>query len=321
MSATIAVRNLYKQYNPPRGPVALHNVTLDVAGGTVLSLLGPNGAGKTTLIAILCGVIRPTAGDAFIAGYSIVQAPLDAKRLLGVVPEEVALYPRLSARQNLRYFGQLYGLRGRTLRLAIDEVLHTVGLAERADERVAHYSQGMKRRLNVGVALLPRPPVLLMDEPTVGLDPEGRRRILDLVAHLKHEFGTTILYTTHHMEEAQELSDQVAIIHQGRIIAQGAPDALIQKVHPQDMVRFRVRGPTLPPNLLRHLGEVAGVEEVALRGDTITISLLHTAQALPRILHLLEEARVPVRSLTVDKPNLETVFLRLTGAPLQEESP
>ncbi|NOZ73587.1 MAG: ABC transporter ATP-binding protein, partial [Chloroflexi bacterium] len=209
MTAIISIHELRKQYHPPDGPLALAGIDLQIREGEIFSLLGPNGAGKTTLLAILSGLLRPTSGEAIIAGHNVVHDPMAVKRIIGVVPEEIALYPQLSARQNLRYFGQLYGLRGQALDKATGEVLAAIGLANRAQEKIARYSNGMKRRLNIGVGLLHNPRIVFMDEPTVGLDPESRRRILDLVVQLNREQGTTILYTTHYMEEAHELSHRV----------------------------------------------------------------------------------------------------------------
>ena len=325
MAGIITVRKLSKQYHPPDGPMAINEVDLQIQEGEIFSLLGPNGAGKTTLIAILCGLFPPTSGDAIVAGHSVVQDPMAVKRIIGVVPEEIALYPQLSGRQNLRYFGLLYGLSGQELDEAIDDVLTVIGLVDRVGDKVGSYSSGMKRRLNVGVGLLHRPQIVLLDEPTLGLDPESRRRVLDLVLQLKRDHGTTILYTTHHMEEAQELSDRVGIIHHGRIIALGTPDELIQTIHVGDTLhlscmpstgRLHVGVSKESAPLLDALRQVRGVKEVSAEGDAITLSLLHAAQVLPEILRIMQEAGIVVSSLTVQQPNLEAVFLHLTGQRL-----
>ena len=320
MAAIITVRKLSKQYNPPDGPLAINDVDLRIQEGEIFSLLGPNGAGKTTLIAVLCGLFPPSSGDAIIAGHSVVQNPMAVKRIIGVVPEEIALYLQLSGRQNLRYFGLLYGLSGQELDEAIEDVLTVIGMTDRAGDKVAHYSSGMKRRLNVGVGLLHKPRILLLDEPTLGLDPESRRRILDLVLELKQDHGATILYTTHYMEEAQELSDRVGIIHHGKIIALGTPDELIQTIHAEDRLRLHVGVSKVSASVMDALRQVRGVKRVLLEGDAITLSLLHAAAALPEILHIAEESGINVRSLTVQQSNLETVFLRLTGQRLTEAS-
>jgi ABC-2 type transport system ATP-binding protein len=316
MAEIINIRKLSKQYNPPHGPMAINEIDLQVNEGEIFSLLGPNGAGKTTLIAVLCGLFPPTSGDAMIAGHSVVQNPMAVKQIIGVVPEEIALYPQLSGRQNLRYFGLLYGLSGRELIEAIDDVLTVIGLTDRADDKVDHYSSGLKRRLNVGVGLLHKPRIVLMDEPTLGLDPESRRRTLDLVLQLKKDYGATILYTTHYMEEAQELSDRVGIIHHGRIIALGTPDELIQTIHAGDTLRLHVGVSRVSAPVLDALRQVSGVKQVSPEGDAITLSLLHAADVLPEILRIMQEAGVIVSSLTVQQPNLEAVFLHLTGQRL-----
>jgi ABC-2 type transport system ATP-binding protein len=318
MTPIITARKLSKQYNPPGGPMALKEIDLEIQAGEIFSLLGPNGAGKTTLIAILCGLFPPTRGDAMIAGHSVVQNPMAVKQVIGIVPEKIALYTRLTGRQNLRYFGLLYGLDGRELDQAIADVLAVVGLTERAGDRVADYSNGIKRRLNIAVGLMHKPRLLLMDEPTSGLDPESRRRILDLVVHLKQDQGVTVLYTTHNMDEAQELSDRVGIIHSGQIIALGAPDELIQAIHMEDTLRLRVEDSTVSPAALDALQQAQGVKQVSLNKDAITLSLLSTAEVLPEILRIVKEAGIGVRALSVQQPNLEAVFLRLTGQSLTE---
>ena len=321
MTPIISTRKLAKQYNPPKGPMAIKEIDLEIAEGEIFGLLGPNGAGKTTLIAILCGLFPPTTGDAMIAGHNAVQDPMAVKQIIGVVPEEIALYTRLTGRQNLRYFGALYGLDGQELDQAVDEVLTVVGLTDRADEQVGRYSNGMKRRLNIAVGLLHKPRILLMDEPTLGLDPESRRHILDLVVRLKQDRGTTILYTTHNMDEAQELSDRVGIIHRGQIIALGTPDELIQSLDVEDTLRLRVAIATVSPAALDALRQVKGVKQISSEGDAITLSLQSAAEALPEVLRIVKEAGIGVRALTVQQPNLETVFLRLTGERLTEARP
>jgi len=314
MAEIITIRNLSKRYHP-HGPLVLDNINLHIHEGEIFSLLGPNGAGKTTLIAVLCGLFPPSSGEAIIAGHSVVQDPMAVKQIIGVVPEEVALYPRLSGRQNLRYFGELYGLSGQELDRAIGDVLAVIEMTDRAGDRVAHYSSGMKRRLNVGVGLLHKPKIVLLDEPTLGLDPESRRRILNLVKQLKQDHGTTVLYTTHHMEEAQELSDRVGIIHLGQII-----DELIEAIRAEDTLRLHVGAGRVSAAALEPLRQVEGVRQVSLQGDIITISVLHAHGKLPEILRIAEQVGTRVRSLTIQEPNLESVFLQLTRQPLRGPS-
>lgn len=223
MESIVRVSGLTKTYTRQDGSVvqAVRGIDLDIYRGEVFSLLGPNGAGKSTTISMISGLIPPTAGDAEIGGHSITREPLQAKALIGVVPQEVALYPMLSARRNLDFFGRMYGLSGAELSKRIDEVLDVIDLKDRQNDKVETFSGGMKRRVNIGVGLLHRPQLIYMDEPTVGVDPQSRRRILDTVLRLRGEYGMTVLYTTHLMEEAQELSDRVAIIDNGAIIALG----------------------------------------------------------------------------------------------------
>ncbi|MBN2206646.1 MAG: ABC transporter ATP-binding protein, partial [Candidatus Aminicenantes bacterium] len=285
MAPIITARKLTKQYAPPKGPTALKDVDLDIEEGEVFGLLGPNGAGKTTLLAVLSGLFPPTAGDASVAGASVVRSPLAVKRAIGVVPEEIALYGRLSGRRNLRYFGALQGLRGRDLERAVDEALESVGLTGRADERAADYSNGMKRRLNIAAGTLHKPLVLLMDEPTLGLDPESRRHVLDLVGRFRRDEGMTILYATHHLEEAREISDRVGIIHRGRIVALGAPAALIAEFGGDETLRLSLAAAAPPPEAaLSALRRVRGVRAAASDADGVTVSLRSAAEVLPDIL-------------------------------------
>ncbi|HEY5901428.1 MAG TPA: ATP-binding cassette domain-containing protein, partial [Anaerolineales bacterium] len=197
---------------------AVQGVSFAVEQGEIFSLLGPNGAGKTTTISMLSCLLRPDEGDALIMGHSIRSDAMGVKSLLGVVPQDIALYEDLTARENLMFWGKMYNLRGGALRARVDEVLDVIDLRDRANERVGKYSGGMKRRVNIGAALLHKPKVIYMDEPTVGIDPQSRRSILDSVVALKQQ-GMTVLYTTHYMEEAQELSDHIAIMDHGKLIA------------------------------------------------------------------------------------------------------
>ena len=235
----IQVQDLHKDF----GEVyAVRGISFDVQRGEILSLLGPNGAGKSTTISMLSGLLEPTKGDALVMGHSIRDEPMAVKASIGVVPQEVALYPDLSARENLQFWGRMYGLRGRQLGRRVDEVLGIVGLTERQKGRVSKFSGGMKRRLNIGVSLLHRPDVLILDEPTVGIDPQSRRNILDSIKDFNRQ-GMTVLYTTHYMEEAQELSDHIAIMDHGEIMAYGTHDELVEIVGELDRVDLALDAP------------------------------------------------------------------------------
>jgi ABC-2 type transport system ATP-binding protein len=221
---------------------AVQGVSFAVDTSEVISLLGPNGAGKSTIISMLSGLLPPTGGDARIMGQSIRRDPEAAKTRLGVVPQDIALYPDLSARENLDFWGKMYGLRGAALRRRVDEVLEIIGLTERQKGRLGKFSGGMKRRVNIGVALLHKPAVVIMDEPTVGIDPQSRRHILDNVKALSRE-GMAVLYTTHYMEEAAELSNQIAILDAGKVIACGTHAELIRMVGEQARLELKLSVP------------------------------------------------------------------------------
>ena len=324
MDLMIETRDLAKTYETADGEevLAVKGIDLEIRKGEIFSLLGPNGAGKTTTISMISGLVEPTRGDAEIGGFSITKQPLDAKRLMGVVPQEIALYNTLTGRQNLEFFGKMYGLRGGVLSEAVDEVLEFVGLTDRQRDKVENYSGGMKRRLNVGVGLLHKPELVYMDEPTVGIDPQSRRRILDTVMELRDERGMTVLYTTHLMEEAQELSDRVGIMDHGEIIALGTQDELIQRVGEVDTLILKIGGSEIDEGLPNRLQrDVPGVTQVLVeQGDEgqITISAKRGRKALPDVIQLTEAAGVEVQSVAVQEPDLEAVFLHLTGRALRD---
>lgn len=332
MDIMIETKDLAKTFKSNGSLVeAVKGINLTVAKGEIFSLLGPNGAGKTTTISMISGLMQPTRGDAFIGGYSITRQSLQAKRLLGVVPQEIALYPTLNARQNLEFFGRMYGLVGKDLTQRVTEMLDFVELSDRQSDRIETYSGGMKRRINIAAGLLHNPQVVYMDEPTVGIDPQSRRRILDTVKQLREQRGMTVLYTTHLMEEAQELSDRVGIIDHGEIIALGTPGDLIQQVGEQDRLIFKVGEATVSNELLEHIRtSVEGVTQAIFdppgeQGEFKTnlsgllmVSAKRGRKALPFILHEAEEAGIAIESVEVHEPDLEAVFLHLTGRALRD---
>src|SRR5512133_875552 len=238
---------------------AVQGVSFEVAQGEIFSLLGPNGAGKTTTISMLSCLLRPNDGDARVMGHSIRSDQVGVKSVLGVVPQEIALYEDLTARENLSFWGKMYGLRGSKLKSRVDEVLDVIGLRDRAGDRVGKYSGGMKRRVNIGVALLHKPKVRYTDEPTVGIDTQSRRNILDSVVALKEQ-GMTVLYTTHYMEEAQELSDHIGIMDHGKMISSGTHDDLVKLVGEQTRIDLTVN--VEPGKILESWRSTAGVAHV-----------------------------------------------------------
>ena len=281
---------------------------------------------------MISGLLPPTAGDAFIGGYSITKEPLAAKRLMGFIPQEIALYPELSARQNLTFFGKLYGMSGKALQQRVDEVLDFIDLRDRQQDRVDTFSGGMKRRVNIGVGLLHKPQLVYMDEPTVGIDPQSRRRILDTVKQLRDTYGMTVLYTTHLMEEAQELSDRVAIIDHGEVIALGTQDELTQRVGEDDRLEFTLDGQPIADALTAQIQErVAGIARVLVSQPEplspgseqvtpghITVFAKRGRRALPDVINLLNQSGIAVGAVEVREPDLEAVFLQLTGRALRE---
>ncbi len=314
----IELRNLTKQFNPPDGVVAVKSVSFTILQGEIFSLLGPNGAGKTTTISLISGLLTPTAGDVIVGGHSITRESLAVRSLIGVVPQELALYPTLSARQNLTFFGRMYGLGGRELKRRVDEVLEFIGLTERANDPVQEYSGGMKRRVNIGVGLLHRPQILILDEPTVAIDPQSRRNILDAVKALNAE-GITILYTTHYMEEAQELSHRVGIIDHGEIIALGTQEELTRLVGEQDTLVLKV--PDVTPELVTALGQLPGVSSCAPVPDddgALHVLAVDGRLVLPEALRLINQAGRSLQAVEVREPTLEAVFLHLTGRALRD---
>ena len=294
---------------------AVQDACFQADSGEVLSLLGPNGAGKSTTISMLSGLLAPTDGDACIMGYSVIREPEAAKRSLGVVPQDIALYPDLSARENLVFWGKMYGLRGAALKSRVDEVLEVIGLTDRQKDRVGKFSGGMKRRVNIGAALLHKPAVVIMDEPTVGIDPQSRRHILDNVKELNQR-GMTVLYTTHYMEEAAELSHHIAIMDQGKIIAYGTHDELIKMVGEQTRIDLGLN--IGAEKVLETWRSTEGVARVDTTDGKVSVLVDDSNLVLPRLFDAASRAGLRIISVDIQEPNLETVFLHLTGRALRD---
>ncbi len=308
----IEVKNLKKSFGELQ---AVQGVEFAARQGEILSLLGPNGAGKSTTISMLSGLLAPTEGDAAITGHSIRTAPQAAKASLGVVPQDIALYPDLSARENLVFWGKMYGLRGAILKTRVDEVLETIGLADRQKDAVGKFSGGMKRRVNIGAALLHKPQVVIMDEPTVGIDPQSRRHILDNVKELNRQ-GMTVLYTTHYMEEAAELSHHIAIMDQGKIIAYGTYDELIKLVGGQARIDLTLN--TSGEKIQDRWKMVAGVTGIDANDGKVTVLVDDSNRVLPHLFETAAQNGVRITSVEIQEPNLEAVFLHLTGRALRD---
>jgi len=306
--------DLHKSYG---SQAAVQGISFGIQRGEVFSLLGPNGAGKTTTIAMLSCLLTPTQGDATIAGHSIWRELGAVKRVIGVVPQDIALYRVLSARENLLFWGQMYGLGGAALRRRVDEVLELVGLRERAADRIETYSGGMQRRINIAAGLLHKPQLVFMDEPTVGIDPQSRRNILDMIKTLNAQ-GMTVLYTTHNMEEAQELSSRIGIIDHGKLIALGTLAELTRLVGEEDVVELHVGAGHDHPDLLGALNGVPGVSQASRANGTVRLLARDGHAALPELITLANRLGVPADSVSIREPNLEAVFLHLTGRALRD---
>jgi ABC-2 type transport system ATP-binding protein len=296
--------------------VAVDDVGFQIAPGERYGLLGPNGAGKTTTISMVCGLLRPDAGDIEVAGAHVDQHATRAKAAIGYVPQEIALYPDLTGRENLRFFARLYGLRGARRDERVDACLELVGLVDRADERVDKYSGGMQRRLNIAAGLLHEPRLLVLDEPTVGVDPQSRNAILESVQGLETS-GIAVLYTTHYMEEAQRLCNRIGILDEGKLIAEGTRSELVALMGGRDRVLLTADGDL--DAIGAALRCVDGVEQVsAPDGVTIELTVHDARQVLPRVFASTTASGTALTGVDVVEPDLEAVFLHLTGKALRD---
>jgi ABC-2 type transport system ATP-binding protein len=309
-SPVIEVEDVWKRYGPT---AALGGVSLAVEPGELFGLLGPNGAGKTTLMSILAGLTDPDAGSVRLFGRPFSSRDHDLRRRVGLATQDVAVYPELTARENLTFFGKLYGLDGADLRGRVGEMLQAVGLTDRADDRAGTFSGGMKRRLNLAVAVVHRPQLLLLDEPTTGVDPQSRNHIFERVKGL-NAAGLTVVYSSHYMEEVQTLCTRIAILDGGQL---KACDTLPNLLRILDAVAL-VRLPAVPPGLADRLAALPGVKRVRATGDGLEVSAANLAPVLPRLLAACGEAGVEPTALDLDQPNLERVFLHLTGRALRD---
>jgi ABC-2 type transport system ATP-binding protein len=306
------VQNLVKRFGEIR---AVDGISFEVRKGELYGLLGPNGAGKTTTMSMLSGLLRPDEGRILFDGIDLAADPIGVKARLGIVPQETALYETLSARENLRFWGGLYGLTGAKLDGAVDRVLELVGLSGRAKEPVKTYSGGMKRRLNLGMGLVHSPQAVLMDEPTVGIDPQARLNILDAVRNVTAS-GSTVLYTTHYLEEAESLCDRIGIMDHGRILAEGTLDELKRKVGNKEIVT--VRGTFDAEEAKARLAAAPGVLAVSAESGKLTLWVDGSGRAAVELLTGVLSGGMQVDGVSIQPPSLNSLFLDLTGRELRD---
>jgi ABC-2 type transport system ATP-binding protein len=312
----LVVENLVKNYGEL---TAVDDVSFEANAGTVFGLLGPNGAGKSTAINCISGLLTPTAGRIAVNNHDVVKDGKAARLSLGIVPQELALYEDLPAIENLRYWGKAYGLRGKALEDRVATVLETIGLADRAKDLPKEFSGGMKRRLNFGCGVVHEPKVLLLDEPTVGVDPQSRARLFDLVEVIRSA-GACVLYTTHYMEEAERLCDSLAIIDHGKIIAKGTVTELKAQLGARDALQlsgtFPEKGTATAIEGLT--GTITDLEILSQTEDSLLLTLSSASHHLPGIFAAISNAGGNVTETSLRSPNLETLFLLLTGKELRE---
>ena len=309
----LSVENLTKQYGDL---TAVDDVNFSAGEGKIFGLLGPNGAGKSTSINCISGLMPPTSGRIIVAGFDIVKDGKNAKAALGIVPQELALYEDLPARENLIYWGKAYGLHGAELDARVDDVLGHIGLADRAKDLPKNFSGGMKRRLNFGCGIVHQPKVLLLDEPTVGVDPQSRQRLFEMI-EAERDSGACVLYTTHYMEEAERLCDSLAIIDHGKVIAMGTEAELKSKLGARDVLQLTGDFPDglVAAVTARGIGDLELISE----GEgTLTLTMTDASQYLPAIFESITSAGGKVNETSLRSPNLETLFLLLTGKELRE---
>jgi len=308
----IQIRSLSKSYGTL---TAVSGVSFDIKEGEIFGLLGPNGAGKTTTLSMIAGLLKPDEGEITVGGTDVWSNLKEVKRIMGVVPQDVALYQDLTAKENLSFWGGLYGLRGTGLKEKIDRTLEMLGLAEKSKAAVKTFSGGMKRRLNLGVGLLHSPRLLLLDEPTVGIDPQARINILDVIRGVAKQ-GTTILYTTHYMEEAEQLCDRLAIIDHGKILARGTVSELKQLVGGGKVITLR--GKFSPEDIRRHHIAREELNLIKLEDNLVVFSAKAEGHGISLLFSDVFTSDLEIDDITILEPNLQSVFIKLTGRELRD---
>ncbi|MHC0038337.1 ABC transporter ATP-binding protein [Pseudoneobacillus sp. C159] len=308
----LEVKNLVKRYGDF---VALDHINFQINEGEIYGLLGPNGAGKTTTISILSGLTKYDSGDVILFGKEVKRHEMDVKQQLGIVPQEIALFEDLTAYENLDYFGRLYGLKGTLLKERIEEALEFTGLTDRKKDRPKGFSGGMKRRLNIAAAILHHPKLIIMDEPTVGIDPQSRNHILQSIKEL-NRMGSTIIYTSHYMEEVEEICTKIAIVDHGRVIAQGTKEELTALVSSEQKLVLELSSTSV--SMIETIKQIASVRECSARGNELIVIGKKGEPFVNRVIEIITNENIEIQSFNVEKPSLEAVFLTLTGRSLRD---
>lgn len=309
----IELKNLTKRYNDK---LALDNVSVKIEEGEIFGLLGPNGAGKTTLIHLLCGLIAMDSGEIEIGKVSMKQNSEKLKKLIGYVPQDVILFESLSITENLDYFGRLYHLSGSDLRKRMEKAMEVTGLLENRKQKVKKLSGGMKRRVNIACAIMHSPKILVLDEPTVGVDPHSRNHILEFIRELNHTEKTTVVYTSHYMEEAEAICDRLLILDLGKELVKGTKKEIIRSITDETVIEVTADASEL--SFSTFLADVKYVKKVSVYREKVSIITDKSENSVEEILKFLAEQKINIRNISINNPTLETVFLSITGKELRD---
>lgn len=309
----VEITNTTKRYDDK---LVVDNINMNIEKGEIFGLLGPNGAGKSTLISMICGLVKKDKGIIKIGNYDIDKDKIKAKEFIGLVPQDICLYEDLSGYDNLMFWGSMYKLRGSKLKEQMNEVIEAAGLNEKIKQKVKTYSGGMKRRLNIAAAVMHHPEIIIMDEPTVGIDPQSRNHILEYTMNLNKKFGTTIIYTTHYMEEAEHLCSKLAIMDEGKVIAYGSKEDIKRMVTDEENARIFVEG--YKEEMELKLKEIKGVRKVSYSSPELSLVLKNSSESLNYVIESLIKSGVKIKNINMEAPSLENVFLSLTGKSLRD---
>ncbi|KRF32080.1 ABC transporter ATP-binding protein [Paenibacillus sp. Soil787] len=308
----VHIKNVVKKYS---NQISVDHLNFSIQEGEIFGLLGPNGAGKSTTIKMLSGLLKIDQGEMFVDGLSVAKDTIEVKRRIGLVPQDLAIFENLTARENVTFFAKLYGLRGKLLKERVDEALEFAGLLDRARDRPSSFSGGMKRRLNIACAIMHRPKLIIMDEPTVGIDPQSRNHILESVRTL-NRMGSTIIYTSHYMEEVSAISTRVGIMDHGHLIACGTQEELRGKVEQDN--KIIIQAVNLREEAVKEIRDHPRIKQVTIHEQTLELLVGSSQTYLQDILFILSKHEVKIQSLTQVEPDLEALFLSLTGRTLRD---